>query len=76
MKTTKTVLFLFFLFSSFSGFSQEQLSPAFKSDINKNDIKTVLKAVADWQVKTPLTHNLADWTNAALYAGMVEWASE
>jgi rhamnogalacturonyl hydrolase YesR len=34
----------------------------------------VLKAVADWQIKTPLTHHTADWTNAALYAGMVQWA--
>jgi unsaturated rhamnogalacturonyl hydrolase len=33
-----------------------------------------LKAVADWQIRTPLTHDLADWTNGALYAGMVEWA--
>ncbi len=43
--------------------------------MNKNDIRTVLKSVADWQIKTPLTHDLADWTNAALYAGMADWAS-
>ena len=47
---------------------------SFKSDINKSDIKTVLKAVADWQIRTPLAHDLADWTNGALYSGMVEWA--
>ena len=37
-------------------------------------IKSVLKKVADYQVHTPLTHSGADWTNGALYAGMVEWA--
>jgi rhamnogalacturonyl hydrolase YesR len=34
----------------------------------------VLKAVADWQIRTPLTHHIADWTNGALYAGMADWA--
>lgn len=48
---------------------------SFKSDLTKKDVKTVLKAVADWQISTPLTHEPADWTNAALYAGMVQWAS-
>ena len=57
-----------------SAFTQDKILPYFKSDMNKKDIKTVLKAVADWQIKTPLTHEPADWTNAALYAGMVEWA--
>jgi len=52
-----------------------QSSVTFKSELNLIDIKAVLKAVADWQIKTPLTHDPADWTNAALYAGMVEWAS-
>ncbi|HUX57174.1 MAG TPA: glycoside hydrolase family 88 protein [Bacteroidales bacterium] len=74
MKINKSLLIVILLTCSFTVYSQEQTSPAFKSDISKEDIKNVLKAVADWQVKTPLTHNLADWTNAALYAGMVEWA--
>jgi|WetSurMetagenome_2_1015567.scaffolds.fasta_scaffold12814_2 unsaturated rhamnogalacturonyl hydrolase len=67
------ILLLIFI-SSVGGYSQEKTSPAFKTDINKADIKVVLKAVADWQVRTPLTHELADWTNAALYSGMVQWA--
>jgi unsaturated rhamnogalacturonyl hydrolase len=75
MKTGKYFYTSVLLFCSFSLFSQEQNSPSFKSDINKTDVKTVLKAVADWQLKTPLTHDPADWTNGALYAGMVEWAS-
>jgi unsaturated rhamnogalacturonyl hydrolase len=74
MKTNKSILIIILLISSFLVFSQEQTTSSFKSDINKTDIKTVLKAVADWQVRTPLTHDLADWTNGALYAGMVEWA--
>jgi len=75
MKILKTTLILGFIICSSAGYSQELASSSFKNDINKTDIKTVLKAVADWQVRTPLTHNLADWTNAALYSGMVEWAS-
>lgn len=66
-----------------SGFSQnapvsqqadQTLSP-FKAELTSNDIRTVLKAVADWQLKTPLTHEPGDWTNGALYAGMVDYAS-
>jgi rhamnogalacturonyl hydrolase YesR len=74
MKTNKILIAVILLIISFSVFSQEQTPVVFKSDFDKTDIKTILKSVADWQVKTPLTHNLADWTNGALYAGMVEWA--
>jgi unsaturated rhamnogalacturonyl hydrolase len=74
MKKFINLLIIVLTVSSLVGYSQDLVSPAFKPDINKTDIKTVLKAVADWQVRTPLTHDLADWTNAALYAGMVEWA--
>lgn len=75
MRNLKCVLVIALIVSSLKGYTQEQISMAFKPDINKTDIKTVLKAVADWQVSTPLTHNLADWTNAALYAGMVDYAA-
>ena len=74
MRTTKIFLTAILLFCSFSIFSQEHTLVSFKSDINKSDIKTVLKAVADWQIRTPLAHDLADWTNGALYSGMVELA--
>lgn len=47
---------------------------AFKDDLKVADVKAVLKSVADWQINAPLTHAPADWTNGALYAGMVEWA--
>jgi unsaturated rhamnogalacturonyl hydrolase len=75
MKANKSILTVILLIFTASVYSQEQSAAAFKSDINKSDIKTVLKAVADWQIRTPLTHDPADWTNAALYAGLVEWAS-
>jgi unsaturated rhamnogalacturonyl hydrolase len=74
MKTCKNILTVIFIFIFIPAISQEQKVSSFRTDLNKTDVKTVLKAVADWQIKTPLTHDPADWTNAALYAGMVEWA--
>jgi len=75
MKNVKLFFIILPFITSLISYSQAQEKPAFNADINKNEIKTVLQAVADWQLKTPLSHNLADWTNGALYAGMVEWAS-
>jgi len=74
MKNLKCVLLVILIISSLMGYSQEQQLSTFKTNLNKTDIKAVLKAVADWQVRTPLTHHLADWTNGALYSDMVEWA--
>jgi unsaturated rhamnogalacturonyl hydrolase len=74
MKFKEKILTTILIISCIPVISQDLPSAPFKTDIDKNDIKTVLKAVADWQIKTPLGHDLADWTNAALYAGMVEWA--
>ncbi len=56
------------------GYSQEQSASSFKPDLNQENVRSILKAVADWQIRTPLTHHLADWTNGALYAGMADWA--
>lgn len=64
----------FLIMYSASVFSQQETQP-FKTYLNTGDVRTVLKAVADRQIKTPLEHELADWTNAALYAGMADWAS-
>jgi unsaturated rhamnogalacturonyl hydrolase len=75
MKPCKNILTAILIFISIPGFSQDQKVSSFKSDLNKTDVKSVLKAVADWQIRTPLTHDPADWTNGALFAGMVEWAS-
>jgi unsaturated rhamnogalacturonyl hydrolase len=62
------------LLTGLTAFGQIQPESPFKDGLNKNDVRTVLKAVADWQVRTPLTHHEADWTNAALYVGMTDWA--
>ncbi|HEX2394517.1 MAG TPA: glycoside hydrolase family 88 protein [Bacteroidales bacterium] len=62
-----TLLMFFGLFAC-SAFSQNP-------QISKSSVKSLLKKVADYQVQTPLTHTETDWTNGALYAGMVEWAS-
>jgi unsaturated rhamnogalacturonyl hydrolase len=42
--------------------------------INKSEVYSLLKKVADWQINTPLKYPTADWTNGALFAGMAEWA--
>lgn len=73
MKKSFTILFLLPFLSIILN-SQETNAPAFKDDLTKPAVKNVMKSVAGWQIKTPLTHHLADWTNGALYAGMVEWA--
>jgi unsaturated rhamnogalacturonyl hydrolase len=59
---------------SAKGISQEIPASPFKYDLTTANVKEILKSVADWQISTPLTHPPADWTNGALYAGMVEWA--
>ena len=74
MKFKEKILTTILMISCIPVISQDLSYAAFKTDIDKHDVKTVLKAVADWQIKTPLSHNPADWTNAALYTGMVEWA--
>ncbi len=50
------------------------LKPLPSTDFAKEAVINAMKKVADWQIETPLTYNLADWTNGALYAGIVEWA--
>jgi unsaturated rhamnogalacturonyl hydrolase len=55
--------------------AQDQTAPSFSDELNVPAVRKVMKAVADWQISTPLTRNELDWTNAALYAGMADWAS-
>jgi rhamnogalacturonyl hydrolase YesR len=69
------MLFLLLIaFCNSRSYSQDTNISAFKNDLTISDVKTIMKAVADWQINTPLIHPLADWTNGALYAGMAEWA--
>ena len=74
MKNFRTYCVIILVTFSLITYSQEQSAPSFKPDINKKEVSAVLKSIADWQLKTPLSHHKADWTNAALYAGMVDWA--
>jgi unsaturated rhamnogalacturonyl hydrolase len=74
MKIRKSIPAIVIILTCLSSCSQNKNASAFKDNLTQADIKNVLKAVADWQIRTPLTHPPADWTNAALYAGMVQWA--
>ena len=65
----------------FAVFAIATLSQA--QEIKPTDVKKVMKKVADWQIehfhdlysghKKP--HHPLDWTNGALYVGMVKWAA-
>ncbi len=45
---------------------------------HRADVKDIMKKVADWQIKntgkSSHEHGDLDWTNAALYIGMTDWA--
>lgn len=51
--------------------------------IKPNEVKAIMKKVADWQMEHfketysgyDEPHHELDWTNAALYTGMVKWAA-
>jgi unsaturated rhamnogalacturonyl hydrolase len=75
LKSGRFMLLIISLIIPLAACPQSLNVPAFSAEINKKDVMTILKAVADWQIKTPLNHDPADWTSAALYAGMVDWAS-
>lgn len=48
----------------------------FSTGFAKADVKRVMGKVADWQIDhfAQVKHHLPDWTNGALYAGMMAWA--
>ena len=56
---------------------------SYAQDIKPSEVKDVMQRVADWQIahysdtysgrKEP--HHPLDWTNGALYVGMVKWAA-
>jgi rhamnogalacturonyl hydrolase YesR len=47
----------------------------FSGDLKKKDVETVCNAVAGWQIanQDKVKHGQLDWTNGALYRGIVEW---
>ncbi len=56
--------------------------PTQAQEIKPDEVKQVMKKVADWQIdhfrdafgKSGKPHHPLDWTNGALYVGMVKWA--
>lgn len=42
--------------------------------LTQDAIYQQMERVAYWQIAQKLNHHPADWTNAALYAGMMDWA--
>ncbi|GET32927.1 hypothetical protein PbJCM13498_17900 [Prolixibacter bellariivorans] len=51
-----------------------QTTSQLSGKLTRPAVYQAMEKVADWQLNTPLQHNLTDWTNGALYKGMVEWA--
>ncbi|MDR3218907.1 MAG: glycoside hydrolase family 88 protein [Dysgonamonadaceae bacterium] len=68
----KILLLTGILLVATSPVAQQTFSPELKSA----SITDVCNAVADWQIANmdSVKHNPLDWTNGALYRGMVEWA--
>lgn len=74
MKLLKIIM-VFAIFVN-TTFSQAQ-------EIKPTDVKKVMKKVADWQIEHfndlysgyEKPHHPLDWTNGALYVGMVKWAA-
>jgi len=72
---------LFKIFTTALMFALTTLSQA--QNIKPSEVKTVLKKVADWQIEHfedlysehTKPHHPLDWTNGALYVGMVKWAA-
>ncbi|WP_300701494.1 glycoside hydrolase family 88 protein [Bacteroides sp.] len=65
----------FFLFTSFFLLAVMQI--AAQPHFDKAAIKSIMKRVADWQIANPnkgAEHDDLDWTHAALYMGMLDWA--
>ncbi|MCT4588141.1 MAG: glycoside hydrolase family 88 protein [Carboxylicivirga sp.] len=43
-------------------------------EVKKSEVYEIMDRVASWQCQQELKHRPADWTNGALYAGMMAWA--
>jgi len=51
--------------------------PGSRAVFERDSIKSLMRLAADWQISHPDTgaeHDDLDWTNAALYIGMLDWA--
>ena len=54
----------------------DRYAPKFSWDLDKETITGILSAVADWQMEhfDLVKHHHLDWTNGALYSGMMAWS--
>lgn len=53
------------------------MQAAAQTCLDKTALKSIMKRVADWQIANPnkeAEHDDLDWTHAALYMGMLDWA--
>ena len=68
-------LCLFIMISS-TAIKVDKAAGRFSEDLNSEDIMKVMSSVADWQIDhfASVPHHQLDWTNGALYAGMMEFA--
>lgn len=62
------ILLMALLFSFFFSKAQKDKLP------EKDEVMMIMESVANWQLNEKLNHKLTDWTNGALYAGMMEFA--
>jgi rhamnogalacturonyl hydrolase YesR len=46
----------------------------FAKDFDKSEVMKMMTKVADWEFKEPIKHGVNDWTNGALYCGMMKYA--
>lgn len=44
-----------------------------RKGVTPQNLLKSMKQVAEWQMNTPLRHKLYDWTNGALYTGMMAY---
>ncbi len=71
----KNLLFIFMMQAVFvCGCIETQKTQPLPEEMQPEQIKSVMTKVADWQLANPSKHHTADWTHAALFAGMTAWA--
>ena len=56
------------------GCAETQKTYSMPKEMQPGQIKSVMTKVANWQLANPSKHHTADWTHAALFAGMTAWA--
>ncbi len=59
-----------------TGIKGNQLAEKYSADLTEKAVKNAMAAVADWQIDHfhLVKHHPLDWTNGALYSGMMAWA--